>query len=91
MAPPKDEDIRNLLSYTNFFMSLSLQEHVVIFKFGLVPVKEIHFLVVPGRRVNSVVVAPSWQVRLLPKEFLLNCWPENQGCGCGFPRDAQRT
>lgn len=62
---PKDWDIQNPLSYTNFLMSPSLQERFVIFKFGLVPTKDLHFLIAPWSQVNSVVVAPSRQVRLL--------------------------
>lgn len=43
----KGLDAWHLLSYTNFLMSPSLQEHFVIVKFGLVPIKELHFLIVP--------------------------------------------
>lgn len=36
------------LSYIlNFLMRPSLQKHFVMFKFGLVPIKELHFLIAP--------------------------------------------
>lgn len=47
-------------------MSPSLQERFAISKFGLVPIKELHFPIVPWSRVNSAVLAPTRQGRLSP-------------------------